>query len=287
MARRKRRSFTPEDKAEAVRLVQVGDRSVREVAKRGRTQGARSDARARRSFAAPHRCRRANRKPDRSDHSACAESGAKSEAAWLPRSCQAARTRGGPLPVAKNLRTPTSTEPRHVPTLCERGGDQRRTHETAARGRGGRAHAPEHLRAPSRPAGGRAPSGNVAACGVGDAASPDPWLRRPGLRRLRRTSAGAQRDHGAGDHEKDPGPPRIAGRTGSSPGARPGRRRLRTGRRVERRRVGSRAPAPGSAKKTRARDAAREAWNGPRRVCKGSNWTVRPAPPVGTIIAIL
>ena len=33
MARRKRRSFTPEYKAEAVRLVQVGDRSVREVAK--------------------------------------------------------------------------------------------------------------------------------------------------------------------------------------------------------------------------------------------------------------
>jgi transposase-like protein len=33
MARRKRRSFTPEYKAEAVRLVQVGDRSVHEVAK--------------------------------------------------------------------------------------------------------------------------------------------------------------------------------------------------------------------------------------------------------------
>ena len=33
MTRRKRRSFTPEYKAEAVRLVQVGDRSVREVAK--------------------------------------------------------------------------------------------------------------------------------------------------------------------------------------------------------------------------------------------------------------
>jgi transposase-like protein len=33
MARRKRRSFTAEYKAEAVRLVQVGDRSVREVAK--------------------------------------------------------------------------------------------------------------------------------------------------------------------------------------------------------------------------------------------------------------
>ena len=33
MARRKRRSFTPEYKAEAVRLVQVGDRSLREVAK--------------------------------------------------------------------------------------------------------------------------------------------------------------------------------------------------------------------------------------------------------------
>ncbi len=33
MARRKRRSFTPEYKAEAVRLVGVGDRSVGEVAK--------------------------------------------------------------------------------------------------------------------------------------------------------------------------------------------------------------------------------------------------------------
>ena len=33
MARRKRRSFTPEYKAEAVRLVNVGDRSVGEVAK--------------------------------------------------------------------------------------------------------------------------------------------------------------------------------------------------------------------------------------------------------------
>ena len=33
MARRKRRSFTPEYKAEAVRLVNVGDRSVAEVAK--------------------------------------------------------------------------------------------------------------------------------------------------------------------------------------------------------------------------------------------------------------
>ena len=33
MARRKRRTFTPEYKAEAVRLVQVGDRSVGEVAK--------------------------------------------------------------------------------------------------------------------------------------------------------------------------------------------------------------------------------------------------------------
>jgi transposase len=33
MARRKRRSFTPEYKAEAVPLVQVGDRSIREVAK--------------------------------------------------------------------------------------------------------------------------------------------------------------------------------------------------------------------------------------------------------------
>lgn len=33
MARRKRRSFTPEYKAEAVRLVHVGDRSVGEVAK--------------------------------------------------------------------------------------------------------------------------------------------------------------------------------------------------------------------------------------------------------------
>jgi hypothetical protein len=57
--------------------------------------------------------------------------------------------------------------------------------------------------------------------------------------------AGAQRDNGAGDREKDPGPPRMAGRTGSSPGARPGRRRARTGRRVERRRGGGRAPAPG------------------------------------------
>ena len=33
MARRKRRSFTSEYKAEAVRLVQVWDRSIREVAK--------------------------------------------------------------------------------------------------------------------------------------------------------------------------------------------------------------------------------------------------------------
>ena len=33
MTRRKRRSFTPEYKAEAVRLVQAGDRSVREIAK--------------------------------------------------------------------------------------------------------------------------------------------------------------------------------------------------------------------------------------------------------------
>jgi transposase len=33
MARRKRRAFTPEYKAEAVRLVQAGDRTIQEVAK--------------------------------------------------------------------------------------------------------------------------------------------------------------------------------------------------------------------------------------------------------------
>ena len=33
MARRKRRAFTPEYKAEAVRLVQAGDRTIHEVAK--------------------------------------------------------------------------------------------------------------------------------------------------------------------------------------------------------------------------------------------------------------
>src|SRR5262245_41872431 len=33
MARRKRRAFTPECKAEAVRLTQVGDRSITQVAK--------------------------------------------------------------------------------------------------------------------------------------------------------------------------------------------------------------------------------------------------------------
>ncbi len=72
----------------------------------------------------------------------------------------------------------------------------------------------------------------------------------------------------------------MAGGTGSSPGVRPGRRRVRTGRRVERRRVGGRAPAPGAAKKTRARDAAREAWNGPGRAAfaRGQIGTVRPVP---------
>ncbi len=33
MAKRKRRAFTPEFKAEAVRLVKVGDRTIRQVAK--------------------------------------------------------------------------------------------------------------------------------------------------------------------------------------------------------------------------------------------------------------
>ena len=80
----------------------------------------------------------------------------------------------------------------------------------------------------------------------------------------------------------DPGPPRMAGRAGSSPDARPGRRRVRTGRRVERRRVGGRAGAGVGEEDARPRCGKGGVERaGPRRVCKESNWYRATSPSGG------